>query len=757
MRRQHILILICCLAVPAHLPAAELAGRVVDAIDSTGLTGATVLLLGTPYGGHTGEGGRFHLTDLPEGRFDVFISFIGYRGLKVTGVELSDSTATPRLLALQPTQLYMPELVVSASRRPQTFSEAAISMSVVEAGRLADYNTFTISGPLRYLPGVTQVGGQINIRGSSGYSRGTGSRVLLLVDGVPQMSADTGDIKWDSIPVEEVERVEVIKGAGSALYGTGALGGVINVMMRQPSEVPLTRFRAVSGFYSQPAHGSWRWRDQPMYVAGVDASHSRTVRRTGVLFSAGHKRTTGYRENDEYSRYHLYAKAVHDVGPRTRWTGVTSWAVDDHDVFVQWRDRSHPLEVAGGDRAAATVSSKLSLSSQLSHLYSPTLGLKLRGFYYLTDFDNTEAAGGLASVGHKIGSEILADYRGWRGTALSTGLSGTFDLARSPADFLGSRDVLNLALYSQALIDAHRTAQLSLGLRYDLHRRSSGSDSGAGHSLCLHSAADAVARVEHQLSPLLGGSLALGEHTTVRASIGRGFRAPSILEIHAQANASGILLCPNPALGSERSWSYEIGVKRRLGDRMAVDAALFWNSYDGLVEGRPEPNLVGATPVASFRNISKARVRGAEVEHRAALPMGFQWRGAYTFLDAVEFLDEDDVLSPYCQDELVPGDEAPLPYRARHSATASLSAGRGATAGGLSFRFASQFERVSGLFPECRRDLVPVYLLDAHIERRVGPLRFNLRIDNVLQYHYVLTERSLRPPRLLSLSVSGSM
>ena len=74
---------------------------------------------------------------------------------------------------------------------------------------------------------------------------------------------------------------------------------------------------------------------------------------------------------------------------------------------------------------------------------------------------------------------------------------------------------------------------------------------------------------------------------------------------------------------------------------------------------------------------------------------------------------------------------------------------------GSGFRYLSRFERVSGLFPECRRDFQPVYLADLFARRRLGPVELNLRVDNLLQYHYVLTERKIRPGRRFSLAVSG--
>src|SRR5256885_7631370 len=84
----------------------------------------------------------------------------------------------------------------------------------------------TVDEAVNRAPGVLFLNGQVNIRGSSGFVEGLGSRVLLLVDGVPANQGDRGGIDWDMVPLADVERVEVVKGAGSSLYGSAALGGV---------------------------------------------------------------------------------------------------------------------------------------------------------------------------------------------------------------------------------------------------------------------------------------------------------------------------------------------------------------------------------------------------------------------------------------------------------------------------------------------------------------------------------------------------
>ena len=149
-------------------------------------------MLGTEFGGYANEEGYCRVEGLPPGQYDLLCSHIGYRSHTLRGVAPGEEE---RVVALEPTAVEVPELVVSAARRSQTFAQAPISISVADAERIADHNAFSLTGPLRYVSGISQVGSQPVVRGSSGYSRGTGSRLLMLVDGFPMLSSDVGDIK----------------------------------------------------------------------------------------------------------------------------------------------------------------------------------------------------------------------------------------------------------------------------------------------------------------------------------------------------------------------------------------------------------------------------------------------------------------------------------------------------------------------------------------------------------------------------------
>ena len=129
---------------------------------------------------------------------------------------------------------------------------------------------------MEQVPGVTITDGQANIRGGSGWSYGAGTRVQVMVDDMPLISGDAGQAQWSLISTENINQVEVIKGASSALYGSSALNGVINIRTAYPGSEPETKVNFHHGFYDDAKRKSLNWwgtRNQRVY--GADFLHKK--------------------------------------------------------------------------------------------------------------------------------------------------------------------------------------------------------------------------------------------------------------------------------------------------------------------------------------------------------------------------------------------------------------------------------------------------------------------------------------------------
>ena len=125
------------------------------------------------------------------------------------------------------------EMVVTATRTMKELKEVPSSVSVITAKEIEEKNVTSVQEALQHLPGVYMsqaAQGGIQLRGFSS------SDVLVLVDGVQMNDTYGGDVNFNMIPVENIERIEVLRGAASSIYGGHAVGGVINIITKEPEE-----------------------------------------------------------------------------------------------------------------------------------------------------------------------------------------------------------------------------------------------------------------------------------------------------------------------------------------------------------------------------------------------------------------------------------------------------------------------------------------------------------------------------------------
>jgi outer membrane receptor for ferrienterochelin and colicin len=152
---------------------------------------------------------------------------------------------------MQPEVYLTDEVVVSASRKTQSLSLAPASVGIVDRVDLQQNGIRSFDDAFHNINGiqVTRSSGSnvqaLSIRGASEIAGGgIGNRVLLLLDGRPAITPESGGALWNLVPLGAIERIEVIKGAYSSLFGSSAMGGVINVITRIPDSVPHTDLHA---------------------------------------------------------------------------------------------------------------------------------------------------------------------------------------------------------------------------------------------------------------------------------------------------------------------------------------------------------------------------------------------------------------------------------------------------------------------------------------------------------------------------------
>jgi iron complex outermembrane receptor protein len=727
--RFRALLVALATTLPTVVAAQQPAVVIGTVRDTTGrpLAGAVVAAHGTARAATTDTAGRYRLAPLGPGRVVVEARMLGHRPAR-DSVTLSVGDSARIDFALAPSPLEVAPVVVTAAKRSQLLEEAVTSVAVVERSDLLKRAVNTVDEAVDRAPGVQFVDGQVNIRGSTGYSRGLGSRVLLLVDGVPANQGDRGGISWDLLPVDEIERVEVVKGAGSALYGSAALGGVVNLITR---DLPMDlhwRVRAMGGAYADPPHEVWRFRDRTGLLRGIDVSASYGSERIRGRVAAGGRRLDGYREQDVADHFHAASRGQwRSTSGASRLDLSGAWAVDQYDVPLEWCVRGQcedlgqayqPFKVNAQVRGEYTDSRKGYLTAQFERATASGLVWSARGSWLRTSFVDRRTSGSDRSRANRIGGELRAFATRDGGQTVTAGLEGS----RSDAvgDIFSGSDSLNVAgTHTQGEYAAYGESEMPL----------------AGARLTVGGRIDFLAVDGGGLTALVSPRVGLVKLTRTgawRASAGRGFRAPQIAERFVTTEVSSFRVIPNPGLEPETAWSVEVGNTRAIGRDVVLDAAIFW------VEARDfiEPALLPSGTI-QFQNLTRARLRGLDASVAAAFAGGrLRASAAYLFLDARELAHD-----------AIP--ERPLNFRSRHLVTlaADYQILRGLTVGGDA-RSASRVERVD-LHPDDER--IPARTVDLRLAWDPDPFGVRVLLANALNYIYNQVPRTLAPVRTLSI------
>jgi iron complex outermembrane receptor protein len=696
----------------------KIAGSVTDAETGEPVVGANVLISKTLLGGSSNVNGRFVIKRVPSGEHHLRASCIGYRNEQVRLRVQADSTSTVQIV-LQASAIPFDQVIVTGSRQQEDLQAAANSVSVISPNEIRRRNRNRLDESLQSIAGVTLIGENVNVRGGSGYTfLGLGaSRVLMLIDDVPVLTSDLGRANWDLLPVTEVERVEVLKGAASVLYGSGGISGVVNVITKPPTAAPSFSFRQSVGVYDDPAAAVWKWTDRTLYFHRTDASFSNTFHRFGLRLAVSRHESNSDRQNGDFQRWYFTGKGLYNLPDGSNLSLFTTYSRDERGFFLQWIDQDHPLETLFTDRlnvdgfAASLIYNKL---------FSPKFSTKIRASYnaQLIGLPTSLTKDFKPALG--LSAEAQANWLPHEDHSWLAGVDYKRDDVESK--YYGVRQGNAVSPYVQDVWKVSSIWQLSAGLRYDRYVL-------VGDS------------AETQLSPKVGGSYNFLPGSILHFSTGRGFRAPSIAERFTETpTGTNVRFNSNPDLKPERSTLFDVGIRQRLGENLSMELTGFWNKYDNLIELIPSRDVLGG----QFRNYSPVRIRGVETEIK-----GRWWKNRLGLEAALSWMESKNLAD---NDQTGQRRGKPLPYRPRFTAFVSPSLTLGPATLEMDYRYVSRYETVS-FYPVEER--VPQEVVDVRLLYRWKQLTFQLNVKNAVNYNYTVVERVLSEIRNFSLALYG--
>lgn len=493
----------------------------------------------------------------------------------IMGIQLSAQTTTKDSVQLD-------EVVVTGSKVEISRKVVPLSVSQISKQEIENSGQINILTALNnYAPGifVTQrniLGFGVSTGGSGGMTlRGIGgspnTEVLVLIDGHPQYQGIFGHPLPDAYVASDVAKVEIIRGSGSFLYGSNAMGGVINIITRKNEK------EGISGSVG----GAYGMYNTQKYYGAIGYKKN----KVSILASANHDYTDGTRANTDFSITNGLVKAGYTFDEHLHLTidaNIAKFNANDNGPIH--KPAAFNIDILRG-KASATLENKFD---------------NLQGaFKVYRNFGEHTLSDGFHSTDRNSGAMLYQTYKFATGTLVTGGVDfkqygGIVNQTKYKDSLL---TVNELAVYVYAQQTMFEKLTLSAGLRLE-------NNSGYGK----------------ELVPMGGISYYPTENTTFKFNASKGFRNPTVMELY--------LYAPNADLLPERMMNYELSwIQTFLNRRLNIELTAY------KVKGNNIIQVVGQYPNAKRQNVGTFNNQGVEFSARLNVDKNIMLHANYSYLD----------------------------------------------------------------------------------------------------------------------------
>ena len=584
--------------------------------------------------------------------------------------------------------VYMGDLgviVITPTRGPRMLKDLPTNVSVITKEEIAEANAQNVAEVLKNRLGVEvrrygTMGSPsyIGLRGCSAY------QTLVMVDGRSINSVSDGIADLSQFPIDNIERIEVVRGPASALYGANALGGVVNIITREAKDEKVT-VDVNLGLGSFDTH-----------IGRLDVGTKDTT--TKAYFTISNNTSSGWRKNSAYDNHNLTGRLAYDAGKigifefrggyqrgKLGLPGVNyklvDWITGEKIIFDERyaADPNHnqddEKEYAVLEYTNKTENSKLSLKAYGSNDQRRNRNPD----WWMDDFyENTTQ-----------GTEVQLDtlYR------ITLGIDIHQDKYKQRNEInsqtIISEKTLNQSVFLQETLSLKPVTAI-LGARYDHHSAYGG-----------------------QTNPSLSLIYQPREYFKISFNLARGFRAPTFCDLYWP----DYLGCKgNPDLKPERAWAYDLGFEHQLGNFLLSRLTLFRTDIKDLIEWAMNPSFIWTPSI-----VPEAYSQGIELEFMHQITLGLSQTINYTYVHSAGKGEGEDKyeIAPYKPHNRVN-------YRINYSHHSGLSAG-------LAAEYMS--EQWSGAGKTGDR-LQEYLLFNLRITKKIRSLEVYASLDNIFDKKY---------------------
>ncbi|QIK60378.1 TonB-dependent receptor [Dysgonomonas sp. HDW5A] len=615
MRKKLLLTALGCCVVSVALAQMTLQGKVVDE-DGQPVLCATVRLEKTTISAVTNGKGEFVFKDVPNGEYVMRTSRMDFETQK-HDVSRTDNNL---LIRLKKSYLNLNEVVVTGTGTYHRLKDTPVPVEVITAKEIAN------TGALNFEDAISALSTSINTKGAYNIVMNglRNKQVLILVDGKRLAGDVGGDNDLERIDMSNIKRIEVVKGGASSLYGSEAMGGVINIITNTPQNsmdiVSATRISKygqfnqnanvgfkVGKFISQTTYQRRQtegWQLSPYEIKSLSKPTRDTLVETGKqAMAAYHSNTVSQKfVYNPTKKSSVYTKGVYFDKKTDR-----PYADYVYDMF--YKDYNFAL---GGDYHFRKHINYITFDSYFDNYEYYKDYLKKSGKFEAGDRDLTKRQ-------RLFNTTVKGVFSLGENNKLNTGLDFMNEYMKNPESLAESKSAYTMAFYAQDEIKVIERLSVVAGFRL-LHHET----------------------FKNKFTPKASAMYAL-DHFNFRASYAMGFRAPNLQELYYDKISGSMVSQGNINLKPERSNYFSLNTEY-ISDHFTFSITGYINNIKDIIDRQvqpltPEDEAGGIKTRYMYNNVSKARTQGVDVAINTFLGDGFSIGINYSYLDARNRID----------------------------------------------------------------------------------------------------------------------
>lgn len=595
-------ILFFLLFFSGFLIANSIEGKVISTVNGAPLIGANVTLLEMNQGASTNNRGEFLISNIPDGNYLLSVDYVGYKLEDPLEITVQNGQSRPVLIEMREDILTGEDIVVTGTRTRRLIKDSPVATEVIHADEIRDMGAENVGEVLEERAGIIVT--QDGARGGMLSAQLQGlddNHTLVLIDGVPVIGRVAGDLDLSRVSTQNIDRIEIVKGAASALYGSEAVGGVINIITREPDDE-----MRYGGTFNM---GSFNTRNLKM-------DFSNSYDRFSVTSSFESHVADGYDLDprtanttaDDFQNFSIFNKAKYYFSDKFNMQLSSEYFQQNQEGFD------------GGIRKTDTKNWYLNLQPEwIFQNYS-----KLKAKLYHTQYHKEiERAGELITDNVENLSRGEFTYnRVYKNNIITFGSEITRNTLEAQRIQDNNKIVYNYSAYIQEEL-LFKMIEFNFGARADYH-----------------------SEFDFNFSPKVGLLYKPSESWRFRASYSRGFRAPDFIELYLVLDHSTLTSQPyiangNPGLKPETSSSYNLGAEYHFSKDALMRVNFFHNHLTDMINSKFLYTSNEGVQYYTYENLSEAFTRGIEYDMMVRFWNYFKFTGGYSYLDTKDLAGDE--------------------------------------------------------------------------------------------------------------------